>query len=86
MKRVKAVFLDVDGTLYRSRSYEEHLLESAVAVLAELLQLSRAEAFRRLMSLKREVKTVSKSVELMGLSRSLFYDRLAERVAPEKYI
>ncbi|MEM2095532.1 MAG: HAD family hydrolase [Candidatus Caldarchaeum sp.] len=86
MRRFKAVFLDVDGTLYRSSKYEEHLLESTVAVLAELLQLGRAEAFRRLMSLKREVKTVSKSVELMGLSRSLFYGQLAERVMPEKYI
>ncbi|MCS7129183.1 MAG: HAD family hydrolase, partial [Candidatus Caldarchaeum sp.] len=86
MTRFKAVFFDVDGTLYRSREYEENLLESAVAVVAEILKIGRSEAFRRLMALKREVKTVSRSVEMMGINRSKFYDRLAEVASPEKFI
>ncbi|MCS7129186.1 MAG: HAD family hydrolase, partial [Candidatus Caldarchaeum sp.] len=86
MTRFKAVFFDVDGTLYRSREYEENLLESAVAVVAEILKIGRSEAFRRLMTLKREVKTVSRSVEMMGINRSKFYDRLAEVASPEKFI
>ncbi|MEM4280721.1 MAG: HAD family hydrolase [Candidatus Caldarchaeum sp.] len=86
MRKFKAVFLDVDGTLYRSREYEEHLLQSAVAVIAEMLGLGRAEAFKRLMEVKERVKTVSRSVEVLGLDRHRFYDRLAEVVDVKKYI
>ncbi|MEM1945938.1 MAG: HAD family hydrolase [Candidatus Caldarchaeum sp.] len=86
MRKFKAVFLDVDGTLYRSREYEEHLLQSAVAVIAEMLGLARPEAFKRLMEVKEKVKTVSRSVEVLGLERGRFYDRLADVADVKKYI
>ncbi len=86
MTRFKAVFFDVDGTLYRSREYEEHLLQSAVTVISEILGIGRSEAFRRLMEVKKEVKTVSKSVEILGINRSKFYERLAAVVDVKSYI
>ncbi len=86
MTRFKAVFFDVDGTLYRSREYEEHLLQSAVTVISEMLGIGRSEAFRKLMEVKKEVRTVSKSVEILGIDRSKFYERLAEVVDVKSYI
>jgi HAD superfamily hydrolase (TIGR01549 family) len=86
LNRYKAVFFDVDGTLYRSREYEEHLLLSAVKVLAEMLGVGRDEAFRQLYEKKRVVKTVSHSVELLGLNRHEFYERLGEVVEVDRYI
>ncbi|MEM0440988.1 MAG: HAD family hydrolase [Candidatus Caldarchaeum sp.] len=83
---MKAVFFDVDGTLYRSREYEEYLLSEIVAVISEFLETSRSESYRRLADVKKAVKTVSKSVELLGIDRKKFYDRLAERVSPNLYI
>jgi phosphoglycolate phosphatase-like HAD superfamily hydrolase len=86
LNRYKAVFFDVDGTLYRSREYEEHLLLSAVKVLAEMLGVGMDEAFRKLDEKKRVVKTVSRSVELLGLNRHEFYERLGEVVGVDRYI
>jgi HAD superfamily hydrolase (TIGR01509 family) len=86
LNRYKAVFFDVDGTLYRSREYEEHLLFSAVKVLAEMLGVGMDEAFRKLDEKKRVVKTVSRSVELLGLNRHEFYERLGEVVGVDRYI
>ncbi|MCX8201331.1 MAG: HAD family hydrolase [Candidatus Caldarchaeum sp.] len=83
---IKAVFLDVDGTLYRSREYEEHLLSQAVSVIAELLGIGKHEAFRKLAETKKIYKTVSKSVEVLGISRKVFYDKLADKVKPSEYI
>ncbi|MCS7136913.1 MAG: HAD family hydrolase [Candidatus Caldarchaeum sp.] len=85
-QRFRAVFLDVDGTLYRSREYEEHLLTQAVDVIAEMLGLGRGEAFRKLSEVRKSVKTVSKSVEVLGIDRRVFYDRLAQKVTPSKFI
>jgi len=86
LNRYRAVFLDVDGTLYRSREYEEHLLLSAVRVLAEMLGVGRDEAFKQLYEKKQQVKTVSRSVELLGLNRHQFYEKLADVVEVERYI
>lgn len=83
---MKAIFFDVDGTLYRSKDYEEHLLYEVVNVVAEFLGIRRGEAFRRLMEVKKVVKTVSRSVEVLQIDRKAFYAKLAERVKPEKYI
>lgn len=86
MNRYKAVFFDVDGTLYRRREYEEHLLLSTIKVLAEMLGVTRDEAFRQLYEKKHMVKTISRSVELLGVNRHEFYERLGETVEVDRYI
>jgi putative hydrolase of the HAD superfamily len=86
MVRVDAVVFDVDGTLYRSVEYERYLRESIYMVLGEMLGIDYREAGVRLESLKKSLKTVSLSVEAMGVDRRRFYELLAERVEPSIYI
>ncbi|MEN2974380.1 MAG: HAD family hydrolase [Candidatus Caldarchaeales archaeon] len=83
---INAVVFDVDGTLYRSRRYEAHLKEQINKVLGEILGIDDLEAARRLEIIKKKTKTVSLSVELMGVDRKIFYERLAEKVYPSNYI
>jgi len=86
MVRVDAVVFDVDGTLYKSAEYERYLRESIYMVLGEMLGIDYREAGVRLESLKKSLKTVSLSVEAMGVDRRRFYELLAERVQPSIYI
>jgi len=86
MVRVDAVVFDVDGTLYKSAEYEKYLKESIYMVLGEILGIDYREAGMRLESLKKNLKTVSLSVEAMGIDRRRFYELLAERVEPSIYI
>ena len=82
----KVVIFDIDGTLYRSREYEEYLSDKINEVLAELLGVSKEEAGRRLLEKKKMFKTVSRSVEALGVNRRVLFNRLAERMEVEKYI
>ncbi|MEM3397649.1 MAG: HAD family hydrolase [Nitrososphaerota archaeon] len=86
MVEVDAVVFDVDGTMYRSRRYEAHLRESIHRVLGELLGIDYLRAAEKLKAVKKKTKTVSLSVEMMGVDRRRFYDLLAERIDPSKYI
>lgn len=86
MVKVDGVVFDVDGTLYKSNEYERYLRESIYMVLGEMLGINHREAGMMLESLKKNLKTVSLSVEAMGVDRRRFYELLAERVEPAMYI
>jgi len=86
MVKVDAVVFDIDGTLYRSDEYERYLRESIYMVLGEMLGINHREAGIMLESLKKNLKTVSLSVESMGVDRRRFYELLAERVEPAMFI
>jgi len=83
---IKLVIFDVDGTLYRSREYEEHLLNKMVETIAEMLGVDLETAAMRLAEGKKVTKTVSGTVEMLGLDRSEFYSRLAEKVDVDRFI
>lgn len=86
MLRIEAVVFDVDGTLYRSIEYEKHLRETIYIVLGEMLGIDPLEAGVRLESLKKNLKTVSLSVEAMNVDRRRFYELLAGRIDPSMHI
>ncbi len=86
MRRVDAVVFDVDGTLYKSIEYEKYLRESIHRVLGEILGIDHNVAGMRLESLKKDLKTVSLSVQVMGVDRKRFYELLAEKINPSIYI
>lgn len=83
---LKLVIFDVDGTLYRSEPYEKHLLEKIIETLSEMLGASYETAARLLTNKKKFTKTVSGAVEMLGLDRGEFYERLASRVDVEQHI
>lgn len=84
--KLEAVLFDIDGTLYRSKEYEVYLKRLINEVLGELLGVDAVEAGRRLDEVKRRLKTVSASVEFLGVDRSKFYKLLGERVEPWRYL
>lgn len=86
MRRIDAVVFDIDGTLYRSIEYEKHLRETIYRVIGEVLGIDYHTASIKLESLKQKLKTVSLSVEAMGVDRRRFYELLAEEIKPSIYI
>jgi putative hydrolase of the HAD superfamily len=85
-KRFRLVILDLDGTLYSSRSYVEELGRAVVRVAAEMLGTGLEEAERRLSMAKERSITTSAALGLLGLDRREFYERLAALVEPSKHI
>jgi beta-phosphoglucomutase-like phosphatase (HAD superfamily) len=85
-KRLRLVILDLDGTLYSSRSYVEELGRAVVRVAAEMLGTGLEEAERRLNMAKERSITTSAALGLLGLNRREFYERLAALVEPSKHI
>ena len=84
--RVKAVIFDIDGTLYYSEKYVEHLISSMSMVLAEILRTELDEARNLLLSMREKVKTVSAGLRELGVDRRLFYDLLVEKIDPCRFI
>jgi len=83
---IKAVVFDIDGTLYRSQEYERHLYLMIVKTISWFTGLDIQQAAERLRQEKYKHRTVSRSVEAMGIDRRMFFDKLAEHVEPGKYI
>lgn len=84
--RLKAIIFDIDGTLYRSREYEVYLRGLINEVLGELLGIGAEEAGRRLEEVKRELRTVSASIEALGADRRRLFEMLGKRIEPWRYL
>ncbi|MEM4637055.1 MAG: hypothetical protein QXE44_06170, partial [Nitrososphaerota archaeon] len=76
-RKIEAVVFDIDGTLYRSESYEIHLRDEIYKLVAEVLGLELDKAVEKLESIKKVTRTVTLSIELMGIDRREFYDKLS---------
>jgi len=83
---IKAVIFDVDGTLYQSQEYEKHLYRCIVRVISESLGVEMQEAAEKLRQMKNIYKTVSRSVEALGINRHRFYELLSIYAEPRNYI
>lgn len=83
---IRAVALDIDGTLYRSPSYTHHLYENIVRTIAEILNLKVDDAKKVLEEKRSKLLTVTRSIESMGIDRREFYKRVSDKVYPSKFI
>ena len=85
-EEIKAVIFDVDGTLYRSQEYERHLYHVIVKVISQFTGLEIQQAAEKLRQQKHKHRTVSRSIESMGIDRYEFFNKLAEYAEPQLYI
>ncbi|MEM4699874.1 MAG: HAD family hydrolase [Candidatus Nezhaarchaeales archaeon] len=80
MRRIRALLTDLDGTLYRSARFEAEVKRLTLEIVAELLGTSLAEAEGRLREARRACKTLTMSLDYMGVPRELFYEELSKRI------
>jgi HAD superfamily hydrolase (TIGR01549 family) len=80
------ILFDLDGTLYDSSQYSKRLEEEIVRFLAENL-LVDAESAKRLLNLRRrELLTLTRALESLGIDRTTFFESMAARIDPADYI
>ncbi len=83
---IKVVIFDVDGTLYKSSDYEQHVARQMEELLSQMLGIPEAAAARLMRGTKSRVKTVTGSLGLLGLNRNMFFDTLADRLVVTDFI
>jgi putative hydrolase of the HAD superfamily len=76
----------LDGTLYDSPEYSKRLDEEVVRVVSEELSLNESEARLLLERKKKEIGTLTRTIESLGVDRDLFYEKLSRRIEPRLYI
>jgi len=84
--KVKAIIFDLDGTLYKSESYLRQLADGIRDTLAELLSISSQEAEKLIKELRLRFGSITLGLKSLGIKRSIFYERLVEKLSPENLI
>lgn len=77
---IKAIILDMDGTINISKKYYEAYDEYAMLILSEVLKISKDDAYAKMKELRKVAIGFTKRVELMGVPRLKFYRKMAARV------
>lgn len=83
---IKALILDIDGTLYESEAYSNALMTAINKVVAEILGISGEEARAVLDRKRKQLKSVTLSVQSLGISKKKFYQELSEKIDPGRYL
>jgi HAD superfamily hydrolase (TIGR01549 family) len=82
----RCILFDLDGTLYDSPQYSKRLEEEISGLVSEELSLDQNQAELLLSRRRKEIGTLTRTIESLGLDRKLFYERLARRIEPRTYI
>lgn len=82
----KCVLLDLDGTLYDSPEYSRQLETEIVKVVSEELNIDRPQATALLRRKRKEIGTLTRTIESLGIDRREFYQKLADGINPSVFI
>jgi len=82
----RCILFDLDGTLYDSPEYSKRLDEEIARVVSEELSLDESEVKLLLERKKKEIGTLTRTIESLGMDRNLFYEKLSRRIEPRRYI
>ena len=80
------VLFDLDGTLYDSPQYSERLEEEIAIFVSERISVDVEHAKAVLGERRRELGTLTKTLESLGIGREDFFKSMAARIEPHRYI
>ncbi len=83
---IKALLIDLDGTLYQSARYSRALGKAMDKTLAELLEVDVDSARTILAERKKVVGTVTRSLESLGVNRRTFFQNLSINIDPNAFL
>jgi len=84
--RVRCVLFDLDGTLYDSPEYSDRLETEIVRFVSEKLALSESETKKLLDQRRKQLGTLTRTIQSLGIDRNAFFDAMAARIEPSLHI
>ncbi len=84
--KIKAVIFDIDGTLYQSEKYVEHLIDGICRTLSEFLSITYEDAEKLFHSLRSKIGSISLGLKEIGIERAEFYESLVRKLNPKEFI
>jgi len=82
----RCILFDLDGTLYDSPEYSDRLEAEIVRFVSEQLRLGESETKALLDRRKKELGTLTRTIQSLGIDRNAFFDIMADRIDPSLYI
>ena len=83
---VRCVLFDLDGTLYDSPEYSKQLESEILKYVSRTLELGETETRALLTQRRRELGTLTRTIQSLGIDRNAFFQALADRISPSLYI
>lgn len=80
------ILFDLDGTLYDSPRYSQRLEEEIAIFVSEKLSVDVGQAKAVLGERRRELGTLTKTLESLGIDREDFFASMAARIEPHEYV
>lgn len=83
---VRCILFDLDGTLYNSSEYSNHLEDEISRLISEELKIDELRAKLLLDQNRRTIGTLTCTIESLGMSRISFHRKMASRIEPRTYL
>lgn len=82
----RCILFDLDGTLYDSPQYSQRLEAEIVRFVSENLSVDLGSARVLLNERRRELVTLTRALESLGIDRNVFFESMATRIDPADYL
>lgn len=84
--RSRCILFDLDGTLYNSQAYSQKLDDEITKYVAEAISSDYEHAKLLLQQRRKNLGTLTRSLESLGIDRHRFFVVMADRINPSKYL